>query len=97
MAAPDTAFIKQWARIDGTEFDLILPTLIASATKLASHECATDFTTVAMPEPVKAWCAAQVAFWIANPQSGSENRITMSPHLGGLLDPYRSYEWTSEA
>jgi hypothetical protein len=95
MAVPDTTVVKQWCRIDGTEFDLILPVLIASATKLASHECAVDYTTTTMPDGVKSWVCAQVAFWIANPESGSSNRITPSPFLAGLLDPYRSYTWTA--
>lgn len=91
MAAPDTAFVKQWARIDGTEFDLILPTMIASATKLASHETGTDYTTAVMPEPVQQWCAAQVSYWIDNGSAATERQMMKSPFLDGLLDPYRSF------
>lgn len=94
MAVPDTSYIKQWCRIDGAEFDTILPVLIASATKLASHECATDYTTTTMPDAVKAWVAATVYYWINNPSAGTE-KMTPSPFLAGLLDPYRSYTWTT--
>lgn len=91
MSAPTTAFVKQWARIDGTEFDAILPTMIAAATKLASHETGHDYTTEAMPEPVQQWCAAQVSFWISQPDAATERPLVKSPFIDGLLDPYRSF------
>jgi hypothetical protein len=91
MPAPDTAIVKQWCRIDGDEFDLILPVLIGSAAKLASHECGVDYSVETMPEPVQSWVCAQVAYWIENPESGSDDRMKPSPFLAGLLDPYRSY------
>ena len=87
----DTAFVKAWCRIDGEQFDAILPTLIETATKLAIHETGTDYTVEAMPEPVQAWIAAQCAYWITNPQAGSDKRIMASPYHLGLLDPYRTY------
>ena len=49
MAAPTTEFIKAWCRIDGNEFDAILPAMIASATASASHETGHDYSTEAMP------------------------------------------------
>lgn len=94
MAAPDLQLVKDWCRIDGDEFDLILPVLIAGATKQASHACGTDYAAEAMPETVTAWVCAQVAFWIDNPESGSDGRMKPSPFLAGLLDPYRNYDWT---
>lgn len=91
MAAPDTAFIKTWARIDGTEFDAILPTLIDTATTLAGHELGKDYFTLAMPVPVQTWCAAQVAYWIEYPAAATERQMMKAPFIDGLLDPFRSY------
>lgn len=91
MTAPTTAFVKTWARIDGDEFDGILPTMIATAVKLASHATGTDYTTETMPEPVQQWCAAQVSYWISQPDAATERPLVKSPFLDGLLDPYRSY------
>ena len=88
---PDTEFVKEWCRIDGNEFDAILPTLIASATTLACHETGVDYLTLDMPGPVQAWCAAQVAYWLANPEAGSDSKIMASPVHVGLLDPFRTY------
>lgn len=91
MSAPDIAFVKQWARIDGNEFDIILPTMIDSAVKLASHETGTNYTAEPMPEPVQQWCAAQVSFWISQPDAATERPLVKSPFVDGLLDPFRSY------
>lgn len=91
MAAPETALIKTWARIDGTEFDSILPLMIASATALASHETGVDYTVATMPESVQQWCAATIAYWVNNPDAANERRPDPSPFLSGLLDPYRLY------
>lgn len=91
MALPDTAFIKAWARIDGDEFDAILPTLIDSAAVLANHETGQDFITNDMPAPVRSWCAAQVAYWLSQPEAGTEKKILPSPFHIGLLDPYRTF------
>ena len=44
--SPDTAFVKEWCRIDGAEFDIILPKLIATATTLACHETGVDYLSV---------------------------------------------------
>lgn len=89
--SPDTTFIKEWCRIDGSEFDIILPKLISAATTLACHETGVDYLATDMPEPVQAWCAAQVAYWIANPEAGSDTKIMQSPFHLGLLDPFRTY------
>lgn len=97
MPAPDLAFVKEWCRIDGTEFDLILPTLLTTATTLASHETGHDYHLEPMPEPVKAWCAAQVAYWTDHPSAGTERQMMPSPFHRGLLDPYRRYAWTLDA
>ena len=88
---PDSQFVKDWCRIDGADFDNILPALIESATAQASHETGVDYSTEAMPEPVKVWCAAQVAHWIANPEASTVRALSVSPFLGGLLDPFRTY------
>lgn len=93
----DTEFVKAWCRIDGAEFDGVLPTMTASAIALASHETGKDYSTEVMPEPVKAWCAAQVAHWIANPEASTARTLSPSPFLNGLLDPYRSFAWTPAA
>lgn len=91
MAAPDTALVKTWCRIDGDEVDAILPTMIASATALASHECGVDYTTVAMPEAVQQWVAANVSYWFDFPAAASDKKVDPSPFLARLLDPYRTY------
>lgn len=91
MAAPENALIKSWCRIDGTEHDAVLPTLIASATAVASHEVGVDYTTTVMPESVQIWCAAQVAHWIANPEAAVEKTSQRNLFLNGLLDPHRVY------
>ena len=97
MPAPDLVLVKTWCRIDGAEFDAIMPTMIASATSLASHECGVDYATEAMPEAVQQWCAAQVAYWINNPEAATEKALTQSPFISGLLDPFRQYNWTPAA
>lgn len=94
MPAPDIALVKAWARIDGTEFDAILPTMIASATAVASHETGVDYTIEDMPESVEQWCAATVSYWINHPDAASEKRTDPSPFLAGLLDPYRTWKCT---
>lgn len=96
MPAPDINLIKIWARIDGTEFDALLPTMIASATVVASHETGVDYTVEAMPEAVQQWCAANVSYWINHPEAASERRADPSPFLAGLLDPYRTYRTAAE-
>lgn len=94
MAAPTTEFIKAWCRIDGNEFDAILPAMIASATAISSHETGHDYRTETMPESVKMWCAAQVAHWLASPESvisPSGNDPKKNVFLDGLLDQHRLY------
>ena len=94
MAAPTTEFIKAWCRIDGNEFDAILPAMIASATASASHETGHDYSTEAMPESVQMWCAAQVSHWLSSPEaavSPSGNNPQKNLFLDGLLDPHRLY------
>ena len=94
MAAPDLSLVKAWCRIDGAEFDDILPTLIASATAMASHETGVDYTTATMPESVKHWLCAHVKYWLDAPDAAGEREMVKSPFLAGLLDPYRTFNWT---
>lgn len=94
MPAPDLSIIKTWARIDGDEFDTILPMMVAGAVALASHETGVDYATAAMPDSVAMWVSAQVKFWIDNPNAANEKTLDPSPFLAGLLDPYRTYNWT---
>lgn len=91
MAAPSTEFIKFWCKIDGAEYDGILPDLIADATARASHETGYDYATVEMPASVKLWCGAQVAHWIANPEAATAGALHKNPYLDGLLDPCRAF------
>jgi len=94
MAAPTTDFIKAWCRIDGDEFDAILPAMIASATARASHETGHNYSEEAMPDSVQMWCAAQVAHWLATPEaaaSPSGGAPSKNMFLDGLLDPHRLY------
>lgn len=97
MAAPDTDLVKLWCRIDGTEFDGLLPTMIAGVTALASHETGVDYTAEDMPEAVQQWCCAQISYWINNPDAAGSKEMKASPFLMHLLDPYRSYTWTVPA
>lgn len=91
MAAPTIEFIKTWCRIDGNEFDLLLPAMIASATASASHETGHNYAAVDMPESVKIWCAAQVAHWLATPEAAGTGQAQKNLFLDGLLDPHRLY------
>lgn len=91
MAAPTLDFIKAWCRIDGSEFDAILPAMIASALAGASHETGRDYATVEMPEAVKIWCASQVAHWLATPEASASGQMQKNIFLDGLLDPHRLY------
>lgn len=91
MAAPDTSFIKAWCRIDGAEFDIILPAMIADATARAGQETGVNYATVDMPESVKIWCAAQVAHWIASPEAAVAGAHQRNLFLDGLLDPHRLF------
>ena len=96
MASPSLSFVKAWARIDGTEFDAVLPALIVAATVLAGHETGRDYLTTVMPESVEVWCSATIAHWIANPEASTARQLVPSPFLAGLLDPYRSHTWTPD-
>ncbi len=91
MAAPDIDLIKTWARIDDTSFDAILPMMITGATGLASHACGVDFVAEIMPESVQMWVAAQVSYWVNNPDAAADRKTEQSPFLNGLLDPHRTY------
>lgn len=97
MAAPDTALVKAWVRIDGSEFDAILPMLIADATAQAGLHVAQDpayYITNEMPGSVQMWCCAQIAHWLENPSasiSPTGNNPQRNLFLDGLLDPYRLY------
>lgn len=90
MAAPETNFIKTWCRI-GSEFDAILPMMITSATTLAGNETGVDYQVEDMPEPVQQWVAANVSYWINNPDAATDKKSDPSPFLAGLLDPFRTY------
>ena len=89
MAAPSSDFVKFWCRIDGAEFDAILPDLIASGVALASHETGVDYSASEMPQGVKIWVAAHVAIWIKSPEAAKD--ADPAPHLSHLLDPHRLY------
>lgn len=96
MPAPPLDLVKQWARIDGSEFDSLLPTMIDAATRQAGHETGQGVeyyiaAEVEMPAPVQQWVAATVAYWLANPEAASERVAQPSPFLARLLDPYRIY------
>lgn len=96
MPTPDLATVKAWCRIDGAQFDELLPMLIDSATLLAGHEVglgeAHYFSpSVQLPTPVLHWICAQVAHWINNPEAASEKDLKRNPFLDRLLDPYRSW------
>lgn len=93
MPAPDTALVKAWCRIDGNEFDSILPLMIDSATAIASHETGVDYTVEAMPDAVQQWVSANVSYWIENPNAANDKKADPSPFLSSLLDPYRTYTW----
>ena len=92
--APDIAIVKTWCRIDGAEFDDILPAMIASATALASHETGVDYAVQTMPESVVQWVCCNVSYWINNPDAATTRKADPSPFLAGLLDPYRTFNWT---
>ena len=94
MPSPSSDLVKAWCRIDGTDFDAVLPTMIASAVMLASHETGVDYITESMPEAVQQWCAAQVAFWIESPSAAIDRQLFRSPYVDRLLDPYRTYNWS---
>lgn len=95
MAVPETALIKAWCRIDGTEFDAILPTIISAATAQAGHEVGVDYTTTAMPAAVQQWVAATVSYWINNPDAATTRQMAPSPFLDRLLDKARTYPWAN--
>lgn len=94
MPSPSPDLIKSWCRVDGTDFDAILPTMISAAVALASHETGVDYVAEAMPEAVQQWCSAQVAYWIESPSAASERQMFRSPYVDRLLDPYRTYDWS---
>lgn len=91
MALPDIALIKTMARIDGDEFDAILPTLIESATALASHEVGIDYTVEDMPAAVTHYIASHVSYWLNNTDAAAEKQLHPSPFISHLLDPYRTW------
>lgn len=89
MAQPDEDTIRQWCRLDGGQFDDVLPLLIAGATRHASHITGRNYESESMPENVQMWVAAQVSHWIANPDAMAKNEIAQ--HTMRLLDPDRRY------
>lgn len=90
-AALSLQYLKTWCRVDGNEFDDLMLSLADIAVKLASHETGRDFTIEPLPEPVQAWIAAQVAYWLDNPAASTEKQMLPSPFHRGLLDPYRTW------
>lgn len=91
MPAPSADIVKTWCRI-GDEFDSLLPMMIKAATRLAGHQTGrgTDYYLAAdMPEEVQQWVAANVAYWIENPEAASKE--SPSPFLDGLLQTERVY------
>jgi hypothetical protein len=90
MPSPSLDFVKQWARIDGGEFDVLLPVLIDSATATASHETGRSYDVEDMPAPVQQYVAVMVAYWVNNPDA-AESKAAPNPHLVRLLDPYLTY------
>ena len=90
MAAPTIDFIKSWCRVDGAEFDAILPVMIASAVTGASKETGHDYSAEDMPESVQMWCAAQVSHWLSNPDAFG-NAVEKNPFLDELIYPHKLY------
>lgn len=91
MAAPELSVVKAWCRIDGSEFDAILPMMIADATARASHETGHDYMVEDMPGSVQMWCVAQIADWLKTPEASVDSPTKKNLFLDGLLDPYRKY------
>lgn len=91
MPAPDTAFIKTWCRIDGTEFDALLPDMIADATARAGHETGVDYAVADMPASVRLWVAASVKHWIDNPSASVARDVPRNPYFDGLLSAHRNF------
>jgi uncharacterized phiE125 gp8 family phage protein len=48
-------------------------------------------TGAAVPESIKLWMKAQVAYWVRNPEAANERAMTASPFLSSLLDPERIF------
>ena len=94
MAAPTIDFIKTWCRVDGAEYDTILPTMIASAVDGANQETGHDYSAEVMPASVQMWCAAQIAHWLSSPEGVVQptgNNPQKNLFLDGLLDVHRLY------
>lgn len=90
MPSPSTDLVKKWARIDGAEFDDMLPMVIDSATAQASHETGRDYAVDQMPAAVQHYVAVLAAYWVNNPDA-AESKAAPNPFLARLLDPYRTY------
>ncbi|MBW7903022.1 MAG: phage gp6-like head-tail connector protein [Rhodocyclaceae bacterium] len=93
----DPGVVKVWCRIDGDEFDAVLPMMLADAVAQAGHLVAGRadyYASGPMPASVQMWCCAQIAHWLETPSasvSPSGNNPQRNLFLDGLLDPYRLY------
>lgn len=90
MAAPDTALIKAWCRIDDDAFDAILAPLIAAATAMAQDFTGVDYAVDTMPEAVQMWVCVHVKYWLDNPDDSRDKPLQ---NVNMLIQPYRSYAW----
>lgn len=86
-----TDTVKAGARVDGTEFDALIPGYIATAQALIEHACgvaAGEFDDP--PDAGVSQCAAAIAVMlINNPQAGKDE---FSPLLtSALLDSARTW------
>lgn len=50
-----------------------------------------DAARAAVPAGVRLWITSQVAYWLRNPEAATDGGKTPAPHLGSLLDPWRTY------
>lgn len=93
-AGVDLEIVKRWCRIDGSEFDVILPMMVSSAVALAEQETGRDYSAEEMPPAVLQFVCAHVSYWINTPDAALEKSMMPSPFVARLLDPYRLWEMT---
>lgn len=93
-AGVDIDIVKRWCRIDGSEFDTILPMMIESAIAIAEQETGRDYHAEEMPAAVLQFVCAHVSYWINTPDAALEKSMMPSPFVARLLDPYRLWEMT---
>ena len=95
MPAPDITLVKAFCRVDDESFDPQLPTLINSATDMASHITGRDYRTEVMPAAVQQWVCANVASALKDVDALTTGMIVnTNPLVDRLLDPYRTYQWS---